>query len=181
MGINVILSLFALVIFGTFFSSTIQLMTNNTAIADQNEYFITALSLGQSVIDEAKTKSFDQKTVSAAVAVPDSLTAVAALGRELGESFSFPDTLTAGSPFSSLSPGYLSTVKFNDIDDYKGYQRLIKTARADKYTVSVDVYYVSPTYPDSTEAVPTFGKQMKVTVSSPYLPHSVSLLYTFTY
>jgi len=39
-------------------------MTVNTQIAEQNEYYISAISLAQSIISEAKAKAFDQNTVS---------------------------------------------------------------------------------------------------------------------
>ena len=40
---NIILAIGALVIFGTFLSSSNRLMTGNTQIAEQNEYYISAI------------------------------------------------------------------------------------------------------------------------------------------
>ena len=42
--------------FGTFLGSSNRLLMGNTQIASQNEYYIAALSYGQSVIEEARTK-----------------------------------------------------------------------------------------------------------------------------
>lgn len=185
MGSNIILAIGALVIFGTFLSSSNRLMTTNGQIADQSEYSIAALSVGQSVLDEAKTKAFDQKTagLTSSIALPDSCTAAASLGREGAEATTVPaiDTLTRASPFSALSPGYRSMDKFNDIDDYNGYKRRVNTARAERYMVSVVVSYASPTYPDSAKATQTFCKVMKITVASPFMSDSVKLFYAFNY
>ncbi len=182
MGTNVILAVGALVIFGTFLSSSNHLMTVNTQIAEQNEYYITAISLGQSVIAEAKTKFFDQKVVGRTIplTVPDSLSVV--LGRDgVLEAIPSPDTLTTAAPYSSTNPGYVSTYKFNDVDDYNGYYRLVNTPRAEGYQIRTKVQYTSPSYPDSVRLTPSFCKRMSVTVKSPFIPDSIIIAYAFTY
>lgn len=185
MGSNIILALGALIIFGTFLSSSNQLMTGNTQIADQNEYYVAALSLAQSIIDEAKTKAFDKKTVdlTSSIAAPESCTAPVSLGRDGAELTSVPptDTLVKTNPYSASSPGYRSMDKFDDIDDYNGYKRLVNTARAEGYTVAVTVNYASTTYPDSTKNTQTFCKVLRVTVTSPYISNAVTLSYAFAY
>jgi hypothetical protein len=180
MGTNTILAIGAIVIFGTFLSSSNKLMIGNTQIAEQNEYYFTALSLAQSVIAEAKTKAFDQKTVSTGVSVSDSLSAT--LGSDGStELVPSPDTLMTSSPYTTIIPGFRSSFKFNDIDDYNGYKRKVNTPRAEGYTVSVTVAYASSTYPDSTKFSQTFCKKMSVTVKSPFMPDSVAVSYAFVY
>ncbi len=185
MGTNVILAVGALVIFGTFLSSSNRLMTVNTQIAEQNEYYITAISLGQSVIAEAKTKAFDQKTIGRlyAFAIPDSLSVV--LGQdgvaEQPPNVPVPDIVSTSAPYSPSNPGYSSTYKYNDVDDYNGYRRLVNTPRAEGYVVWSTVQYASPTFPDSTKAVRTFCKRMNVYVASPFIKDTVRLSYAFTY
>ena len=202
MGSNVILAVGAIIIFGTFLSSSNNLMTGNTQIAEQNEYYITALSLAQSIIDEAKAKAFDQKTVAVdsvsmmkLIMTPptlDSMTAANALGKDAGESVPNPDTLTTASPFSASMPGFLSSSRLNDVDDYANYSRLVNTPRAEGYKLRVQVNYASETYPDSMQAVKTFCKTMTVFVTSRFLPSrrlpngttvqdTVKLSYAFTY
>src|ERR1044072_1586977 len=98
MGSNMILAVGALIIFSTFLSSSDKLMIMNTQLAEQNEYYLTALSLGESLITEAKTKAFDQMTVTNPVTMPDSLSAV--LGTDgASEAVPSPDTLITSSPF----------------------------------------------------------------------------------
>jgi hypothetical protein len=181
MGPNIILAMGALVVFGTFMSSSNRLMTGNTQIAEQNEYYITAISLGQALIDEAKTKAFDAVTYTTNVTIPDSLTNPVKLGPEVGETVPKPDTLFSGAPYSAAYKGYRSTFAFNDIDDYDKYQRLVNTPRAEKYTVQVKVNYAVEKDPDFLTMTRTFCKKMTVQVSSPFMPDVVTLTYAFTY
>ena len=58
MGANMILTMGAILLFGVFLNTSNKLMIGNNQNASQNEYYVTALSLVQSVIDEAKTKQF---------------------------------------------------------------------------------------------------------------------------
>lgn len=178
-----ILSIGALLIFGTFLSSSNRLMIGNTQIAEQNEYYISAVSLAQAIIDEAKTKAFDQKTDTSAVAIPDSLTNPVKLGTEGTEATGLPkpDTLTSASPYTATSRGYRSTYRFNDVDDYDGYTRLVNTQRAENFRIRVRVNYAIETDPDFLTMTRTYCKRMIVTVSSPYLFNDVQLSYAFTY
>lgn len=180
MGSNTILAIGAIMIFGTFLSSSNKLMIGNTQIAEQNEYYITALSLAQSVVAEAKTKAFDQKTVSLAVSAPESLSVT--IGPDGATEFvPNPDTLVKSSPYTANTPGFLSNLKFNDVDDYNGYTRKVNTPRAEGYTVKVLVGYASSTYPDSAKGSPSYCKKMTVTVKSPYMPDSLNISYSFFY
>ncbi|MBI1804232.1 MAG: hypothetical protein HY033_12630 [Ignavibacteriae bacterium] len=181
MGANIILAVGAIVIFGTFLSSSNRLMTGNTQIAEQNEYYITALSLAQSVINEAKTKAFDEKVLVSAVPSADSMTAPGSLGKDAGESVPNPDVLTTASPFSSASPGFRSSFEFDDIDDYRNYNRLVNTPRAEGYRINVSMTYASATYPDSAKNQRTYCKRMTVNVMSPFIPDTIKLSYAFTY
>lgn len=186
-----ILAFGALLIFGILLTSSNRLMIGNAKIADENEYYISALSAAQAVLDEAKTKSFDQRTVNKLQLIPDSLTASAALGREAGEAIPSLDTLSAQAPFTQSSRGYRSMVTFNDIDDYNGYRRLVNTPRAEGYRIFVSVKYAGETNPDSLKSVRTFCKKMDISVISPYfaklekngimVPDTIKLSYTFTY
>jgi hypothetical protein len=149
-------------------------MTGNTQIAAQNEYNLTALALAQSVIDEAKLKAFDEQTVMQTIVSPALLTTPGMLNREgSGEATSTPDTL-ATSGFSSIT-------KFDDIDDYNGYTRLVNTPRSEGYNISVKVTYAGETSPDSLKSTQTFCKNMTVTVQSKYISQPLTLSYAFTY
>jgi len=174
MSSNLALVIFGMLLLGTFMLMANGIMLENSTAADRNEYYLTAMSLAQSVIDEAKTKAFDQRTVSGPVTSKDSLTSPLSLTREgSGEVVPVPDTLT--------SQGFLSIIKFNDVDDYNGYRRLLNTPRANGYMLAATVRYVSATYPDSASSTKSYSKRMTVTVTSPYFPDSLSVQYIFVY
>ena len=166
-------------------------MIGNTQIASQNEYYITGLALAQSILDEAKTKAFDQNTATKVdTVVPRAgMTSPTLLNHEPGENVPSPDFLTPANPYGPQNQGYFSAVKFNDIDDYNGYSRLVNTPRAENYKLLVTVNYASETFPDSNSAIGTYCKKMTVKVTSPYFPKrgdnggpdTLSVSYAFTY
>jgi hypothetical protein len=193
MGSNMLLTIGAIILFGLFLSLSDKLMIGNNQIASQNEYYVTGLALAQSVIDEAKAKVFDQ-SVNGVASVPlSAMTSPASLGPEgAGETFAYPDNLTSSAPYSSVNPGYLSAVKFNDVDDYNGYSRTVNTPRAEGYQIRVSVKYASETAPDSVKNARTFCKVMTVKVTSPFfpklgdgggvtVPDTLTIKYAFTY
>jgi hypothetical protein len=174
MSNNLVFVIFGMILLGTFMLMANGLLLENSIAADMNEYYLTAMSLAQSVIDEAKTKAFDQKTVSGPVTSKDSLTSPSNLTREgSGEVVPVPDTLT--------SQGFLSSINFNDVDDYNGYRRLVNTPRTNGYMLAAAVRYVSSTYPDSASSTMSYSKKMTVTVTSPYFPDSLKVQYIFVY
>ena len=194
MGANMMLTIGSILLFGMFLSTSNKLMTGNSQIAAQNEYYIAGLSIAQSVIDEAKTKEFDENTVGKIVSSITGLTTVGSLGRDGGAEATVPskDTLSSRAPYSSTNKGYFSAVKFNDVDDYNGYIRIVNTPRAENYQVRVAVNYASATFPDSAKASRTFCKTMTVKVTSPFfraigevggvaIPDTLKISYAFTY
>ncbi len=179
MGSNIICAVGALLIFGAFLSTSNREMTLNTRVAEQNEYYITAISLGQSLIDEAKSKAFDAKTIGVSTMTRNGLSA--SLGRESGEGFSMPDTLVSTAPYSPGVQGYLSTVRFNDVDDYDRYMRLVNTQRAERFQIQSSVKYVNESNPMLLSGTQTFCKRMDVIVTSPFVPDTVRLSYVYSY
>lgn len=173
MGSGFLLTIGALLLLGIFTLTANGLISENERIADENEYYLTSLSIAQSIIEEAKSKSFDQATVSAPLDSLIVLTLPTSLGPEPGEFVPVPD---------SLGPdGYMSLKFFNDVDDYNGYLRVVNTPRAEGYIVNVSIAYGSPTWPDSTLATNSFCKRMTVTVTSPLVSEAVALQYAYIY
>ena len=170
MGQNLLLSIGAVILLGAFLVAANGLLTDNMRIASEDEYILTALSLEQSIIDEAKTKAFDQATVSTPV---NSAATLSVLGRDAGESIPTPD-VDGGS-------GFRSVTTFNDVDDYNGYVRVINTPRAGTFTVMVSVCYATETSPDVAAAGKTFCKRMSLSATNPLLTTPVSLQYIFMY
>jgi hypothetical protein len=158
MGVNIMLALGSLVMFATFLGSSNKVMIGNSQLASQNEYYIAALSYGQSIIDEAKTKKYQDSVIVGGVKTPSTL-----LGTETaGEKISFVDTVTAN--------GYASEQRYNDVDDYNGYTRLVNSPRAEGYRLSASVNWVDEMSPNKVSVAPTRYKRMVVNITSPFFP-----------
>ncbi len=191
MGANMMLTIGAILIFGMFLSTTNKLMIGNNQIAAQNEYYIAGISLAQSIIDEAKTKSFDERTVGMDTMVArTNMTAPASLTRDgVAEAVTLPDVMRTSNPFTARYPGYLSSVRFDDVDDYNRYSRIVNTKRAEGYRLFSSVRYGVETNPDVLVGSRTYCKVMTVKVTSPFFrkstenggPDTLTLSYTFTY
>lgn len=164
MGANILLALGAIVMFGTFLGSSNRLMIGNSQIASQNEYYIAALSYAQSVIDEAKIKSFEDDIYSTPEPGKEvKVSEVYHLGIEsMDEKVGKFDTLG--------NMGYQSEMNFDDVDDYHGYSRLVNSPRAEGYHLFVSVNFVDDDHPTKVKFEVTDTKVMTVAITSPYFP-----------
>lgn len=130
----------------------------NTTAEIENKVYLTAFSLADDLIEEIKLKSFDEKTID------------------------FPSvnrtTLTQGSNFGPDGEAYPF---YDDVDDYDGYNSVANAPHAESYNIHCDVNYVSETDPTSPSNTQTFHKRVDVTVTSPYLRHSINLNFVFTH
>ncbi len=178
MGSNILLAIGSLIMFGTFLGSSNRLLMGNTQIASQNEYYIAALSYGQSVIEEARMKKFDGNlTASWMKNVGVTRTAAAGLGTDgIAEKMIGADELG--------KYGYLSESLFDDVDDYNNYRRVVNSSRAEGYELGVTVTYVDPLSNGLAVMTPTSCKRMTVRITSPYFPkiekHGFSVSDTLT-
>ena len=107
-----------------------------------NETVIAGTAIAQSMINEIKSKAFDEKTVSQYVPLPNSLTSIDSLGRD-------PDE-------------YYYT-NYDDIDDYNNHQRTESVGRLGEFHTLVKVYYVKLS-PIRISTVRTFVKEVDVSV-----------------
>ncbi|HKI78738.1 MAG TPA: hypothetical protein VKA26_09375 [Ignavibacteriaceae bacterium] len=124
----------------------------------ENKVYLTAFSLADDMIEEIKVKSFDESTIQFPTTNTASLTPVADLGPESGETFS----------------------SYDDIDDFNGYTRAVNAPHAEGYSISCLVEYVDKDDPDDVSSDQTFYKRAKITVTSPYMQHPVTLSFIFT-
>jgi len=131
----------------------------NSTIETENKVYLTAFSLADDLIEEIKQKAFDAATVKFPTTDPSDLTSAYSLGHGWWE----------------IYPNY------NDIDDYNGYIRSVSAPHAENYSVTCQVWYVSPTNPNNKIMIQTFYKKVQVTVTSPYLRNSVILSFIFTH
>ena len=126
--------LFAMVLLGSTILAVNVLLIDKTETMLEAEASLTAVSLGQSMMDEIMTKSYDQATAGGARIYDSTLfTAPGALGPSGAESGLVP----------LPDPSGLSDKWYNDIDDYNGYNRRASTPILGNFTVKDSVYYVS--------------------------------------
>lgn len=134
-------------------------VTNINTTTSNSKYALVAISLAESKIELASNQSFDEKTVGAVVNVTTSLTPVASLGKETGET---------------------TEALFDDFDDYNNYSYTDSTMSSALFNVSCKVFYVNPFSGAAKAAVtavsaPTWSKCLTVTVTSPYMKDTVSM------
>ena len=131
---------------------------NTSTIDFQNKVSLTAISLADNMLEEIKSKSFDQATLQFPTNNLASLTPPSSLGPEAGEVYP----------------------NFNDVDDYNGFIDTVSAPYFETYYLSCKVEYVSGNSPDVVSSVQTFDKRATITVTSPYLRNSISLAEIFT-
>lgn len=151
-GSMVLLGIISLTIYNSFNSKTDSVL--------YNEAYITASGIAQSIIDQILTKSFDQNTRTSSVSSPSSLTAVASLGPDAGES---------------------SVLQFNDVDDYKNYTRVDTMSVLGIFNTRVNVIYVNKMNPDQISAAKTFTKKIDIFVTNSYLKDTLKIKYATAY
>jgi hypothetical protein len=172
---NYLLAFGALVIFSVFSLIANQSIVNNKKVAMESQFIITATSLAQSVIEEAKNKAFDANATTDTITVVGSLSSTMAPEGSENSSVPLPDYI--------LNNSFRSASFYNDIDDYNGYSRVVTTPFSGTNTITVQVAYANSTSPYDVTGTKTWCKKMTVTVTSPFisLPGGVVLTYIFTY
>ncbi len=133
-------------------------VTETSSADTNNKVYLTAFSLADNLIEEIKGKSFDQTTINFPTTNPASLTSPDELGPDSGEVYPY----------------------YNDVDDYNGFKDTVTAPYFETYYISCNVQYVSASDPDEVSSTQTFYKKVTVTISSPYLDHSVFLSSIFT-
>ncbi|PKL82873.1 MAG: hypothetical protein CVV24_07900 [Ignavibacteriae bacterium HGW-Ignavibacteriae-3] len=129
---------------------TTNLLTTDNAMSN-SKVGLMAVSLATSMMEEATGKAFDNNTDNGNVTVPTSLTAVANLGPESGESY----------------------IDFNDFDDFNFFKT---TPKIDSIEVAPNKFlifqtfcrvdYVNELNPMVASAIQTWHKKLNVKVTS---------------
>ncbi len=159
-GVQSLLSMGAMILL-----TLVSLRFNSTMLSSQtadleSKVYLTAISLGDNIIEEAKTKAFDISTINFPTTNPATLTAPGGLGPAYGETYP----------------------NFNDFDDFNNFHETIQAPYLETYYISCVVTYVQPNNPDQVSSTQTFYKRLTVTVTSPFLkqPNKIILSYIST-
>ncbi len=133
---------------GVIFSLNNAILGRNL-VSYESEAALTATSLAQSLLEEVRTRAFDEKTVPPnKVSDPTYLTSAGNLGAEASE---------------------VSTEDFDDVDDYNDFERTVRTSRQGDYKQSVKVYYVRASSLADSLGYQTYLKRVDVRVAHSYL------------
>jgi hypothetical protein len=139
----------AMIIFSMILLNANSMIIGNSIKQVEGELEYEVIALGQEIIEEALSKSFDQVTVNAAA----------------------PPTLIPGgfTPSDQLGPdtGEAERTEFNDFDDYNGWSGTFQTEHGE-FELSAEVFYVDENNFEYTTQHSTF-KKIEVTVLSEYL------------
>ena len=120
-------------------------LTTNDVMMD-SKFGVLAVSLAQSIIEEANNKAFDEHTDGNPIHDVSLLTSPDSLGED-----------------SEVYPN------FNDFDDFNGYKRRDSSMPSAVFDISCRVCYVEPNGSSIVEVYshPTWHKKIEVTVTSP--------------
>jgi len=150
----------AIVIFSVAVLNINRGVARNGTLLMESELEYTAVSLGQKIIDEARTKAFDEATVTYS---PSNV----------------PAAFTRSNRFGGANDGE-SFAQFDDFDDYHGLSLQDTTAHG-IYTISASVAYVTENNPDTPAGGKTSFKRLDVSVSSDFLSNTITLSYLKPY
>lgn len=136
-------TLFAVVIFAVFLLVANNVIVRNEVSKVDLEYEKTAISMAQSIIEEARTMTFDQALLD---------------GVDQGDlPGGFRETLGA--------PAGMQRRDFTVFDHFHGYTDTLSTQIGD-YVVDAEVVYVDGEHPHDEVSDPTFHKKLTVVVRS---------------
>lgn len=163
----------AMVLFSLFANSANDGIVRGSTLLTQVEVEYSAIAFGQTIIDEARSRDFDEVTVPddpdeigivgntgllAGAGYPQGFTAPQALGRETGE------------VYPSL----------NDFDDYHAL-RIIRESAYGDYTITAIVEYLDEDDLQTVSASRSNIKRLRVTVDHPNLLNPIIIPYVKTY
>ncbi|MBM4176633.1 MAG: hypothetical protein FJ213_10755 [Ignavibacteria bacterium] len=147
----------ALGILGLLIISTNTATFQNLAVKLENRSTLSTISIAQSLIEEIKTKSFDENTLIGFQHSVNNLTVASSFGPE-GESYP----------------------NFDDIDDYHNYSRTISTDDSNAITAVVKVSYVNESQPEYTSTTNTYLKKVTIELTGGNLLQKITLSRIFT-
>ena len=144
-------------------------LTVNTTVYS-SRVDIMAVSLANSIIEDAASLAFDEKTVGAAITSTSSLTAPASLGLDGTENRSIVNS-------------------FDDFDDYNCYRTnpkldtILVPGSTSKFIFSTycAVDYVDPANPDNISSTATYAKRLKLRTYLPGMTDTIRISKVYSY
>lgn len=164
-----------LIVLALWLLATIQLTINSSItraalVSMDSEARIDAISVGQAMIDEIQSKSFDSCTVTDTIFFPNRLTPVSKFGPDRAIEKTVP-----ANDRSSVSEPFKSQTTFNDVDDYHRYTRIVSPTHLGEFYVRDSIIYVPENNLNGYSSSPTWYKKIIVVVKHPNLIDSVMI------
>jgi type II secretory pathway pseudopilin PulG len=158
-----------MVLFSILVTNTNASFVRNTTMMVESEVEYSAITIAQSIIDEARTKAFDRILVGSTniLGDPDNINPALVPG-----SFTSPNGL--GPDAGEVYPN------FNDFDDFDNLTLTRSTGYGD-FEITVSVFYVNPNNPATNVGARTISKRIVVNVTNDFIPNGVTLNYIRTY
>ncbi len=135
------------------------MIVSKTSTMLEVEAHLDGISLGQSMMDEIMTQSFDSSTVAGKVWDSTGFTPISKLGPDGTEASNVP----LPEPPDTTVP-YKSLKYYTDVDDYNGYKRLAYTSSLGTFSIIDTIFYVTEANPGVSSSAQTFYKKIVVTV-----------------
>jgi MSHA pilin protein MshD len=154
---QMIMTMGAMILLSTIVLRVNTLNLTNESIRDQAQYGVLATSIATSLIEEAQSKAFDEKTDSNAVSSLSGLSTI--LGPETGETES----------------------TYDDFDDYNGYTKRDSSMPSAIFDISCQVVYVTSDNLEGFSSNRTWHKKINVTISSPFSSDTFRTSSIFSY
>ena len=151
-----------------------RMLMQNTETGLQTEALTESATIANDLFQEAQGKLFDKFADSTGTQSQSSFSPPTEGADEWGPS-NAEKTAVGTLPDNSYSGNYRSTDAYSDVDDYKGYTRIVSAdsvngIRIGGFLVTVRVFYVDPSNPDVSVNFRTFFKRIEVDVRHhPYL------------
>jgi hypothetical protein len=167
------ITIFAIILLSTVILTVNRGFMSTNSTMNENRIDILGVSLANSIIEDATSLAFDEKTYGAAITTPTALTAVSSLGLETGESRNNP-------------------TGFDDFDDYNCYKSVAKVdkiyvpgAASGRDTVYFNTFckieYVDGNTPDNVSTSPTYHKRISLRVYSPKMTDTIRMATVYSY
>jgi len=143
---EVIQTMAAMIIFSIILLNANSMMHRNTTMQITGELEQQVISIGQEIIEEARTKAFDRVTYQTSMP---------------------PTSIPGGFTPTSEFPNEKERSDFIAFEDYHEYAETVSTTHGE-FTIDVEVFYVDDTNFEPTVLQSTF-KKIEVTIRSAFL------------
>lgn len=150
----------AMVIFSLMLLSANQMISRNTLMQVQGELEQEVVAVAQDIIEEGRTKEFDERSQGAAppTHIPGDFTGISGLGPEADDDLD--------------GDGTVERSEFDDFDDYDDWTDAITTEHG-TFNIEVQVNYVNGSDFSPATSQTTF-KKIKVFITSKFLKNGQS-------